>query len=139
MTRSRLGWIGRGGVALLVVVLTAGTALASVAYPNPRRAIPGNYAYNYSNSLDFTGTPGTAGFRLHDAFVTDGTEPAKVLYVKSKDGVNWTAPAKVSGSANTEGSSLATTGSDRGRRLDDRLQLLRRRRRGSPRAGEREH
>jgi hypothetical protein len=94
---------------LLAVVLTAQAALAAVTF-GARQAIPGNYAYNYSNSLDYTGTPGTSGFRLHEAFVTDATEPARAMYTRSQDGISWSKPKKVSGSANAEGSSLAAAG-----------------------------
>ncbi|MEX0984298.1 MAG: sialidase family protein [Actinomycetota bacterium] len=96
-------------LASVLVVALAGAALAVVAY-GPREPIKGNYAYNYSNSMDFTGTPGAAGFRLHEAFVTDGAEPAQVSYTKSADGTSWSKPKKLSGSDNAEGSSLATAG-----------------------------
>jgi hypothetical protein len=97
-------------LATILVMGLAAVALAAVAYPDPRVAIPGNYAYNYSNSLDFTGDPGTAGFRLHDAWTTDGTEPAKAMYSKSANGTTWSNPKKVSGAQNAEGTSLAAAG-----------------------------
>ena len=58
------------GIALVLCVALAGTALAAITW-GAQKPIPGTYAWNYSNSMDFTGTPGTTNFKLHDAFVSD--------------------------------------------------------------------
>jgi hypothetical protein len=92
-----------------LVLALVGTAIAAVTY-GARKAIPGNYAYNYSNSLDYTGTPGANSFRLQEAFVTDAAEPAVVKHTRSSDGVTWSKAKKVSGKQNAEGSSLAAAG-----------------------------
>jgi hypothetical protein len=97
-------------LAVALVIALASAALALVTY-GARTAIPGNYAYNYSNSLDYTGTPGQANFRLQEAYVTDGAEPASVRHTRSADGITWTTAKKVSGSLNAEGSSIAAAGS----------------------------
>lgn len=93
-----------------IVFALAPTASAAVAYGG-RTNLPGGYAWNYSNSMDYTGTPGGGSFKLHDAFTTDAALPESVRYIRSSDGVTWTAPKKVSGGAHAEGSSLAAAGS----------------------------
>jgi hypothetical protein len=97
------------GIALMLCVALAGTALAAISW-GPQKPIPGTYAWNYSNSMDFTGTPGTTNFKLHDAFVSDAKTPEAIYYVSSKDGVSWSSPTKVSGRDNADGSSLASAG-----------------------------
>jgi hypothetical protein len=90
-----------------MVLAFAPHAQAAVAF-GARIDMPKDVGYNYSNSLDYTGSG--SGFKLHDAFTYDWNEPAVVLYTRSSDGVTWSKPKKVSGAANAEGSSLATAG-----------------------------
>ena len=102
----------RRSIALAVVVVftSANVALAAVTW-GTRVALPGNYAWNYSDSLDYTGTPGTTNFKLHEAYVSDASLPEAVKYTSSKNGTTWSAAKKVSGSQHAEGSSLAAAGS----------------------------
>lgn len=90
-----------------MVLAFAPHAQAAVAF-GARIDMPKDVGYNYSNSLDYTGSG--SGFRLHDAFTYDWNEPAVVLYTRSADGTTWSKPKKVSGAANAEGSSLAAAG-----------------------------
>ena len=106
----RFRWSIRVGVAAVAVVTLAGTALAAITW-GAQNPVPGKFAWNYSNSLEFTGAPGTGTFLLHDAFVSDNTMPEATYYTNSPDGVAWSAPVKVSGTANADGSSIATAGS----------------------------
>jgi hypothetical protein len=101
----------RRSIALAVVVVfaSANVALAAVTWGS-RVALPGNYAWNYSNSLDYTGTPGTTNFKLHEAYISDASLPEAVKYTSSKNGTTWSAAKKVSGSQHAEGSSLAAAG-----------------------------
>ena len=101
----------RRSIALAVVVVfaSANIAFAAVTW-GTRVALPGNYAWNYSNSLDYTGTPGTTNFKLHEAFVSDASLPEAIKYTSSKNGTTWSAAKKVSGSQHAEGSSLAAAG-----------------------------
>jgi len=102
----------RRSIALAVVFVfaTASVAFAAVSWGS-RVTLPGNYAWNYSNSLDYTGTPGTGSFKLHEAFVSDATLPEAVKYTSSANGTAWSKPKKVSGPQHAEGSSLASAGS----------------------------
>ncbi|MEP6759166.1 MAG: hypothetical protein ABJB55_08225 [Actinomycetota bacterium] len=97
-------------LAVVLVLASANVAFAAVTWGS-RVALPGNYAWNYSNSLDFTGTPGTTNFKLHEAFVSDASLPEAIKYTSSKNGTSWTSPTKVSGAQHAEGSSLAAAGS----------------------------
>ena len=90
-------------LAVVLVVAVAQAAFATVTWDTALTTIPGNYAWNYSNSLDFTGTPGTSGFKLHDAYVSDASLPEAVKYTNSANGTTWSKPVKVSGSAHAEG------------------------------------
>ena len=96
-------------VAVVMVFASANIAFAAVTWGS-RVALPGNYAWNYSNSLDYTGTPGTTNFKLHEAFVSDASLPEAIKYTSSKNGTTWTTAKKVSGSQHAEGSSLAAAG-----------------------------
>jgi hypothetical protein len=60
------------GIALVLVVALTGTALAAVTW-GTQNNIPGNYSWNYSNSMDYTGTPGQASFKLHGTYASDRT------------------------------------------------------------------
>jgi len=102
----------RRSIALAVVVVfaSANIAFAAVTW-GTRVALPGNYAWNYSNSMDYTGTPGTTNFKLHEAYVSDASRPEAIKYTSSKNGTTWAAAKKVSGSQDAEGSSLAAAGS----------------------------
>lgn len=106
MTR-RLRW--SAPVALVMVLALAGTALAAITW-GAQGNIPGRYAWNYSNSLEFTGTPGTGSFKLHNIFASDNALPQAAMYTSSTNGTSWTTPVKVSGSDHAEGVSLATAG-----------------------------
>jgi hypothetical protein len=86
----RTRWSSRIGVGLLATVVMAGAALAAITW-GAQTAIPGNYAWNYSNSLDFTGTPGGSDFRLHEAFVSDNALPEAIYYTHSGNGTSWSA------------------------------------------------
>src|SRR6186713_1140631 len=101
----------RRSIALAVVVVfaSANVAFAAVTW-GTRVALPGNYAWNYSNSLDYTGTPGTTNFKVHEAFVSDASLPEAIKYTSSKNGTTWSTAKKVSGSQHAEGSSLAAAG-----------------------------
>ena len=96
-------------LAVVFVLAVASVAFAAVTW-GTRVALPGNYAWNYSNSMDYTGTPGTATFKLHEAYVSDATLPEAIKYTSSKNGTTWAAAKKVSGAQHAEGSSLATAG-----------------------------
>jgi hypothetical protein len=98
-------------VAVVMILASANVAFAAVTWGGTRIALPGNYAWNYSNSLDYTGTPGTTNFKLHEAYVSDASLPEAIKYTSSKNGTSWTSPKKVSGSQHAEGSSLAAAGS----------------------------
>src|SRR4029079_14757179 len=93
--------MARGSIALAVVLVLAiaQAAFAAVTWDSARTTIPGNYAWNYSNSMDYTGTPGTSNFKLHDAFISDASLPEAAKYTSSTDGTNWTKAVKVSGAA----------------------------------------
>ena len=98
-------------LAVVMVMATASVAFAAVTWGGTRIALPGNYAWNYSNSMDYTGTPGTSTFKLHEAYVSDASLPEAIKYTSSKNGTTWSAAKKVSGSQHAEGSSLAAAGS----------------------------
>jgi hypothetical protein len=98
-------------LAVVLVVAFAQAAFAAVAWDSSRTTIPGNYAWNYSNSLDYTGTAGTSNFRLHEVYVSDASLPEAAKYTRSADGTNWSKPKKVSGAANIDGSSVASAAS----------------------------
>jgi len=97
-------------VAVVMILASANVAFAAVSWGS-RVALPGNYAWNYSNSLDYTGTPGTSTFKLHEAYVSDATLPEAVKYTSSKNGTTWSSAKKLSGKQHAEGSSLAAAGS----------------------------
>ena len=97
-------------LAVVLVLAIAQAAFAAVTWDTARTIIPGNYAWNYSNSMDYTGTPGTSNFKLHDAFISDASLPEAAKYTSSTNGTNWSQSVKVSGSANAEGSSIAAAG-----------------------------
>jgi len=98
-------------VAVVMVLASANVAFAAVSWGGTRIALPGNYAWNYSNSMDYTGTPGTSTFKLHEAYVSDASLPEAIKYTSSKNGTTWSSAKKVSGSQHAEGSSLAAAGS----------------------------
>ena len=98
-------------LAIVLIVAIAQVAFAAVTWDNARTTIPGNYAWNYSNSLDYTGTPGTSNFRLHEVYVSDASLPEQAKYTHSADGSNWSKPQKISGGANIDGSSVAAAAS----------------------------
>jgi hypothetical protein len=98
-------------LAVVIVVGVAQAAFATVAWDSGPTTIPGNYAWNYSNSLDYTGTPGTSNFKLQDAYISDASLPEAAKYTSSKDGSAWSKPVKVSSNSNAEGSSIAAAGS----------------------------
>ena len=100
------------GIAAALVVALAGSATAAVTWGN-KNPIPLGYSWNYSNSLDFTGAPGTASFKLHDAFISDAkvpNGPEAAYYTSSRNGTTWAKPKKVSGKDHAEGSSLGAAG-----------------------------
>ncbi len=97
-------------LAVVLVLAIAQVAFAAVAWDSAPTTIPGNYAWNYSNSMDYTGTPGTSSFKLHDAYISDASLPEAAKYTSSTNGTNWTKAVKVSGSAHAEGSSIAAAG-----------------------------
>lgn len=97
-------------LAVVFVLAIAQAAFAAVTWDGARTTIPGNYAWNYSNSLDYTGTPGTSNFKLHEVFVSDASLPEAAKYTRSADGVSWSKPKKISGSANVDGTSVAAAG-----------------------------
>jgi hypothetical protein len=97
-------------LAVVLVLAIAQAAFAAVSWDSAPTTIPGNYAWNYSNSMDYTGTAGTSSFKLHDAFISDASLPEAAKYTSSTNGTNWTKPVKVSGSAHAEGSSIAAAG-----------------------------
>jgi hypothetical protein len=99
-----------GVIAIGLVLGLAGSALAAVTW-GAQSAIPGSYSWNYSNSMDFTGTPGGTSFRLDDAFISDNTLPEAVYFTKKSATGAWSAPVRVSSDKNADGSSLATAGS----------------------------
>ena len=96
-------------LAVILVLANAQASFAAVSW-GAQRAIPGNYAWNYSNSLEYTGTPGAASFKLHEAYVSDASLPEAVKYTSSSNGIDWSTPKKVSGAQHAEGSSLGTAG-----------------------------
>ncbi len=98
------------GLAVVLAVALAGSALAAVSF-GAEKTVPQNYSWNYSNSLEYTGTPGTAGFRLHTVVVSDNSLPQAAYYTKSANGASWIAQTKLSGAGHVEGSSVATAGS----------------------------
>jgi hypothetical protein len=98
-----------GVIAIGLVLGLMGSALAAVTW-GAQSAIPGAYTWNYSNSMDFHGTPGAAGFRLDEAFISDNTLPEAVYYTRKSATGAWSAPVKVSGDKNADGSSLASAG-----------------------------
>jgi hypothetical protein len=97
------------GIALVLCVALAGTALAAITW-GPQKPIPGTFSWNYSNSMDLTGTPGTTSFKLHLAFVSDAKTREAGYHVSSKDGVSWSSPQKITGKQNIDGTSLAAAG-----------------------------
>jgi hypothetical protein len=96
-------------LAVVLILANAQAAFAAVSW-GAQKAIPGNYAWNYSNSLDYTGTPGGASFKLHEAFVSDASLPEAVKYTSSSNGTDWSKPKTLSGAKNAEGSSIAAAG-----------------------------
>jgi hypothetical protein len=101
---------GRSIAVAVVLVLGMTQAAFGVVGWGAQTTLPGNYAWNYSNSLDYTGTPGTGSFKLHEAFVSDATLPEAVKYTSSANGTTWSKAKKVSGSKHAEGSSIAAAG-----------------------------
>ncbi|TMK36120.1 MAG: exo-alpha-sialidase [Actinobacteria bacterium] len=91
--------------------MPAATAASAVGW-GTEHGIPGAYSWNYGDSLDFSGTPATPSFRLHDVFISDATTPQAAYYSSSNEGITWTAPRRLSGRAvNAEGTSIAAAGS----------------------------
>jgi hypothetical protein len=105
MTR-RLRWAAP--LAIVMVLALAGSALAAITWGSQTN-IPQRWAWNYSNSMEFTGTPGTASFKLHEIFASDATLPQAAMYTGYEAGA-WSAPVKISGADHIEGVSLATAG-----------------------------
>ena len=96
-------------MALVMVLTIAGSALAAITW-GTQSNISGRFTWNFSNSMDYTGTPGAGDFKLHDVFASDKVLPQAAKYSSSTDGVSWGAATKISGSDHVEGVSLATAG-----------------------------
>jgi hypothetical protein len=105
--------VSRRSVILAVALaLTLAATASSVVGWGTQHGIPGTYAWNYGNSLDFSGIPSDPSFRLHDVFISDATTPQAAYYTASPDGIAWTSPRRLSGGVvNAEGASIATAGS----------------------------
>jgi hypothetical protein len=97
-------------LAIVLVLAVAQAAFAAVTWDGARTTVPGDYSWNYSNSLEYTGTPGTSNFKLHDVYISDASVPEAAQYTTSADGVTWSMAKKISGSANVDGTSIATAG-----------------------------
>ena len=98
------------GLAMVLAVALTGSALAAISF-GAENTIPKNYTWSYSNSLEFTGTPGADGFRVHNVLVSDATLPQALWYTKSPTGAgSWTTPKKLSGATHVESPSIGTAG-----------------------------
>jgi hypothetical protein len=97
-------------LAVVLVLAAAQSAFAAVSWGSQVN-LPGTSAWNYSNSLDYTGTPGTSNFKLHEANVSDASLPEAIKYTNSTNGTSWSKAKKISGAQHAEGSSLAAAGS----------------------------
>jgi hypothetical protein len=106
--RGRFRYAVALSVAMVGFLVT--TALAAVTFGAQNTTIAPAYSFNYSNSMDSTGTGGS--LKLHEAYASDALAPKEgVYYDSSANGTTWSAPKLLSGTAVAERPGLAAAGS----------------------------
>src|SRR5260221_4739354 len=71
-------------IAITAVLALATQAMAAVTFGSQSNKLGTPYSWNYSNTLDSTGTGGT--LKLHHLYASDNTLPQAVFYNHSADG-----------------------------------------------------